>query len=64
MFTNGLLTKATHDMTIRLSPALVIREEEIDMAMDIVEKSLVQLEILNHTRSQRPDKHANLMSTH
>jgi ornithine--oxo-acid transaminase len=41
MFSNGLLTKATHDLTVRLSPALVIRQDEIDTAVEILEKSLV-----------------------
>jgi ornithine--oxo-acid transaminase len=30
MFYNGMLTKATHERTVRLSPALVINKEEID----------------------------------
>lgn len=36
---NGLLTKSTHDMTIRLAPALVINEEEIYEAVEIIKKS-------------------------
>jgi len=53
MFTNGVLTKATHDLTVRLSPALVINKEEIDAAMTIIEKSMVQLEELNEERSKK-----------
>lgn len=34
---NGILTKATHDMTIRFTPALVITKPEIDTAMEIIE---------------------------
>ena len=46
MFKNGMLTKATHERTVRLSPALVINKDEIDYALDIFEKSLTQLEEL------------------
>ena len=27
---NGLLTKATHDSTVRFTPALVVKEDEIN----------------------------------
>ena len=37
---NGILTKATHDMTIRFTPALVITKPEIDSAMEIIESSI------------------------
>ena len=33
---HGLLTKATHDSTIRLAPPLVINSEEIHAAVDII----------------------------
>jgi acetylornithine/succinyldiaminopimelate/putrescine aminotransferase len=52
LFENGLLTKATHDYVVRLSPALVINKEEIDTAAGIMEKALSQLEDLNHQRSK------------
>ncbi len=32
----GLLAKETHDYTIRLAPPLVIKKEEIDMALDML----------------------------
>jgi ornithine--oxo-acid transaminase len=53
LFQNGLLTKATHDLTVRLSPALVITSDEIDFAMEIITKSMSQLEDLNHQRSKQ-----------
>lgn len=40
---NGLLTKTTHDVTIRLCPPLVINRKEIEQSLDIIEKSLNQL---------------------
>lgn len=43
---HGLLTKATHDSTIRLTPPLVITESEVDEVVEIVanaSKDLVQL---------------------
>lgn len=41
---NGLVTKATHKYVIRYAPALVINEEEVHMASDIIEKSLREFE--------------------
>lgn len=43
---HGLLTKATHDSTIRLTPPLVITESEVDQVIEIVanaSKDLVKL---------------------
>jgi ornithine--oxo-acid transaminase len=37
---NGLLTKATHDYCVRFAPALVIDENELLEAVDIVGNSL------------------------
>ena len=51
MFKNGIITKATHDYCVRLSPSLVITKDEIDEAHTIIEKSLRQLEELNAQRS-------------
>lgn len=50
LFKNGLLTKATHDLVVRLSPALVIKQDEIDEAVEILTKSLTELEQLNEQR--------------
>lgn len=36
---HGLLTKATHDSTIRLTPPLVINESEVDQVVEIVAKA-------------------------
>ena len=44
---HGLLTKATHDSTIRLAPPLVITEEEIKQSVEIVGAGLEDLKILN-----------------
>ena len=41
---NGLVTKATHKYTVRFAPALVITEEEVGQASEIVERSLRELE--------------------
>ena len=43
----GLLTKATHDSTIRLAPPLVINEEEVRQAVEIVGSGLEKLRKLN-----------------
>lgn len=37
---NGLLAKPTHDDKIRMAPPLIIREEELMEAIEIIEKSL------------------------
>ena len=50
LFSNGLITKATHDYCIRLSPALVINKQEIDTGFEIFEKSVQTLEQLNEQR--------------
>ena len=39
---NGILAKDTHSTTIRFAPPLVINREEIDWALDIIEKILIQ----------------------
>ena len=39
---NGILAKDTHSTTIRFAPPLVINREEIDWAIDINEKILIQ----------------------
>jgi len=44
---NGLITKATHVNTVRFAPALIINEEEIHQASDVIAKSIKQLEALD-----------------
>ena len=51
LFGNGLLTKSTHDYVVRLSPALVIEKNEVDHAVEILDKSMKQLEQLQASRS-------------
>ena len=41
---HGVITKATHKFCLRLTPALVINKKEIDDVLEIVEKSLQELE--------------------
>jgi ornithine--oxo-acid transaminase len=38
----GLLAKDTHDHTIRIAPPLVIRDEEVDWACEILDTALSQ----------------------
>jgi ornithine--oxo-acid transaminase len=40
----GLLTKSTHDYTIRLAPPLVITSEEVKQAVEIVAEGTHKLE--------------------
>jgi len=44
LFKHGLLTKSAKKMSVRFTPALVITNEEIDRAMEIVRHSLIELE--------------------
>lgn len=44
LFKNGIITKATHEMTVRFTPALVVTTEEIDNAMEIIRHSMTELE--------------------
>jgi ornithine--oxo-acid transaminase len=39
---NGILAKDTHSTTIRFAPPLVITKEELDWALEIIEKVLVR----------------------
>ena len=39
---NGLLAKPTHQHIIRFAPPLVIKEEELEQAISIIEKTLYE----------------------
>ena len=39
---NGILAKETHSTTIRFAPPLVITKDEIDWAIEIIEKVFVK----------------------
>ena len=43
---HGLLTKATHDSTIRLAPPLVITSDEIHQSVEIIKAATTDLEKL------------------
>jgi ornithine--oxo-acid transaminase len=44
MAENGLLAKPTHEHIIRFAPPLVITEEELKEAIDIIKESIKSLE--------------------
>ncbi len=44
MMHNGLLAKPTHGDKIRFAPPLLISKSEIDVCVEIIEKSLLILE--------------------
>jgi 4-aminobutyrate aminotransferase-like enzyme len=44
---NGILTKATHDHTVRLTPPLIINESQIMQAVEIAHKAVKELEVYN-----------------
>ena len=46
LFKRGMITKATHDYCIRLSPALVITKAEIDEAHELIKDALQELETM------------------
>jgi ornithine--oxo-acid transaminase len=39
---NGILAKDTHSTTIRFAPPLIIKKEQVDWALDVIEKVLVR----------------------
>ena len=47
---HGLLTKSTHDYTIRLAPPLVINESEIMQALEIIQAGVKDLEKLANSK--------------
>ena len=47
----GLLTKATHDYSLRLAPALIINEDQVREAAGIIKEGVKVLEQLNKERS-------------
>ena len=51
MFAKGVISKSTHDYCVRLTPALVINQNEIDDGFEVIEKSLQELEVMNNERS-------------
>ena len=46
----GLITKATHVMTLRMSPALTITKKQIDDGLELIKKAVVDLEKLSLER--------------
>jgi len=46
LFKKGIITKATHDYCVRLSPALVVNKEEIDWAHERIEEAVHEMEKL------------------
>jgi acetylornithine/succinyldiaminopimelate/putrescine aminotransferase len=46
---NGILTKATHDHTVRLTPPLIINESQIMQAVEIAHKAVKELEVYNQS---------------
>jgi len=50
LFKNGMMTKSTHDFCIRLSPALVITQKEVDEGVEVISQSIKELEKMNEER--------------
>lgn len=48
---NGLITKATHTHTVRFAPALVINEDEIHAASEIISNSLKDFDQMIQSKS-------------
>ncbi len=48
---HGLLTKATHDFALRLAPPLIIKEQEVVEAANIIKVGVKELEKINKERS-------------
>ena len=50
---HGLLTKATHDSTIRLAPPLIITEQEVKQSVEIIGAALVDLKKYNEKKANK-----------
>lgn len=55
----GLLTKATHDYSLRLAPALIIEEDQVREAAEIIREGVKVLEQVNKERSVEKGKRAH-----
>jgi acetylornithine/succinyldiaminopimelate/putrescine aminotransferase len=53
---HGLLTKATHDYSLRLAPALLIKESEIKEAAKLIKAGIADLEKLNKEKAATGQK--------
>jgi hypothetical protein len=61
----GLLTKATHENSVRLAPSLNIKEDELMKALRIIKKGVNDIKKLNKERKEaanpnRPKRVSNL----
>lgn len=52
----GLLTKATHNFSVRLAPALVITEKQVIESANIIKEGVAVLEKINNERSAKGEK--------
>lgn len=53
MLKHGLITKATKDSTVRLTPALVITESEVEQALEKIALATKDLEHLSEERANQ-----------
>jgi ornithine--oxo-acid transaminase len=56
----GILTKATHDYSLRLAPPLVINEKQVREAARKIKKAVAQLEKLNRERRKEAREQKNV----
>jgi acetylornithine/succinyldiaminopimelate/putrescine aminotransferase len=49
----GLLTKATHDYSLRLAPALIINKEQVKDACSVIAEGVKVLEQLHKERATK-----------
>ena len=52
----GLLTKATHDYSIRLAPALIINKKQVKEASQVIAEGVKVLDKINKDRSTAAKK--------
>jgi ornithine--oxo-acid transaminase len=53
MLKHGLITKATKDSTVRLTPALVITKSEVEHSLEMIAKATKDLEQLSEQRGNK-----------
>ena len=50
LLNHGLITKATHEMTLRMSPPLTVNKKQIDEGLEILKQAIGELETLSKER--------------
>lgn len=53
LLNHGLITKATHKMTLRMSPPLIVNKKQIDEGVELLKVAIEELETLSKERMSK-----------